>query len=90
MLQRIDAFAPLSILHYTYALTYKRIYVHLTCIFWSPYLLNVVVDIGCIVKTKTSEINLRSLRPKTRNRRPLHDLETGSSHHHHGFTKENQ
>ena len=47
MLLRIDAFAPLSILHYTYALTYKRIYVHLTCIFWSPYLLNVVVDIGC-------------------------------------------
>ena len=28
MLLRIDACAPLSILHYTYGLTYIRIYVH--------------------------------------------------------------
>ena len=47
MLLRIDACAPLSILHCTYGLTCIRIYVHLTCIFWFPYLLNVVIDIGC-------------------------------------------
>ena len=53
MLLRADACAPLSILHYTYGLTYTHIYVHLTCIFWPLNLLNVVVKAQVVVKTKT-------------------------------------
>ena len=67
MLLTIDAHAPLSILHCTYGLTYIHIYVHLTCIFWSPYLLNVVVDMGCSENKDPQKLtkDLQDLRPKT-------------------------
>ena len=86
MLLRTDACAPLSILHYTYGLKYICIYVHLTCIFWSPNLLHVVVDTG-YSENKDPQKLRPFKRPMTQNRRSLHDLETQSLRH---AFKENQ